>query len=152
MTFTLQFESVEIVSDEMLNRIKSQCQLQMARAFKVTAKNNLGEPPGEDRPEQWKDLSDSPTGLAYQKKVGRSIATLYETGALSRSIVVDESAQPESASVVCLSDYGADLHFGETSNHLPERPFFPMVGDDLTPYTEVRCMEAAEDWLRDNLT
>jgi phage gpG-like protein len=147
MTFTLQLESENILSDGLLDEIRRGCQSAMARAFCQTAQNNLGEPPGEDRPTVWPDLSSSERGLKYQKRVGRSIATLYETGALSESIVVDESAQPESASVVCESEYGYAHQFGDSNTFLPARPFFPMVGDEVTAYTSEKCLEAASEEL-----
>jgi phage gpG-like protein len=129
-----------------LDEIRIGCQSAMATAFKITAQNNLGES-GEDRPFPWKYLSNSPRGLKYQKQVGRSIATLYETGALHDSIVVDESNQPESASVVCESEYGYAHQYGDSDTYLPARAFFPMVNDEVTPYTEAKCLEAAQDRL-----
>ena len=146
MTFILQLESENILPDELVDEIRIGCQRDMAFAFQHTAQNNLGES-GEDRPFPWKDLSNSPRGKKYQKQVGRSIATLYETGALHDSIVVDESNQPESASVVCESEYGEAQQNGDEATGLPARPFFPMVGDELTPYTEAKCLEAARDRL-----
>jgi phage gpG-like protein len=146
MTFTLQLESADLLPDSLLEEIKAGCQLAMATAFKITAQNNLGEE-GEDRPTVWRDLSNSPRGKKYQKMVGRSIATLYETGALHDSIAVDESMQPEACAVVCNSEYGYDHQFGDASRGLPSRPFFPMIGDELTPYTEAKCIEAAQDRL-----
>jgi len=146
MTFTLQLESENILSDGLLDEIRIGCQSAMATAFKITAQNNLGTE-GEDRPFPWKDLSNSPRGKKYQKQVGRSIATLYETGALSESIHVDESAQPEMASVVCESEYGYDQQFGNADTNLPARPFFPMVNDEVTEYTSAKCLEAAQDRL-----
>lgn len=146
MTFTLQLESAEILSDSLLEEIKVGCQSAMAAAFKVTAQNNLGFE-GEDRPLPWPDLSNSERGRKYQKQVGRSVATLYETGALHDSIHVDESAQPEAASVVCGSEYGADHQFGDESRGLPARPFFPMLDGEVTEYTSAKCLEAAQDRL-----
>jgi len=146
MTFTLQLESENILSDGLLDEIRSGCQSAMATAFKITAQNNLGTE-GEDRPFPWPDLSNSPSGKKYQKQVGRSIATLYETGALHDSIVVDESMQPEACAVVCESEYGYAQQNGDEATFLPARPFFPIVGDELTPYTEAKCLEAAQDRL-----
>jgi phage gpG-like protein len=146
MTFTLQLESENILSDGLLDEIRIGCQSAMATAFKITAQNNLGTE-GEDRPFAWKDLSNSPRGKKYQKQVGRSIATLYETGALAESIMVDESNQPESASVVCESEYGYDQQNGNADTNLPARPFFPMVNDEVTEYTTAKCLEAAQDRL-----
>jgi hypothetical protein len=146
MTFTLQLESDNILSDDLIEEIKIGCQSAMATAFKITAQKNLGED-GEDRPTVWPDLSSSELGLKYQKKVGRSFATLFDTGALYRSIVVDESNQPESASVVCESEYGYDQQNGNDTTGLPPRPFFPMLGDEVTPYTAEKCLEAARDRL-----
>jgi len=146
MTFEFQLESENILSDELLEEIKVGCQNAMATAFKITAQNNLGLD-GEDRPTEWPDLSSSERGLKYQKKVGRSIATLYETGALHDSIVVDESDQSESSAVVCESEYGYAQQNGDETTGLPARPFFPIVGDELTPYTEAKCIEAAQDRL-----
>jgi hypothetical protein len=146
MTFNLQLESENILPDGLLDEIRTGCQSAMATAFKITAQNNLGTE-GEDRSFPWKDLSNSPRGKKYQKQVGRSIATLYETGALSESIKVDESMQPESASVVCESEYGFDQQNGNPETMLPARPFFPMLGDEVTPYTTEKCLEAARDRL-----
>lgn len=147
MTAELQFESADIIPDSLLEEIKTGCQRAMAMAFRQTAQNNLGLPPGEDRPTAWRDLSNSPRGKKYQKRIGRSIATLYETGDLHDSIAVDESNQPESASVVCESEYGYDQQNGNESTALPPRPFFPMIGDEVTPYTTEKCLEAASEEL-----
>lgn len=140
-----------MIPEGLFEEIKVGVQLAMATAFKLTAQNNLGLD-GEDRPTPWPPLSSSERGLKYQKQVGRSVATLYETGELHDSIVVDESGQPEMASVVCESEYGYDQQNGNDSTGLPARPFFPIIGEELTPYTAAKCLEAAQDRLDTILT
>jgi phage gpG-like protein len=153
----LAFRQLEDTATPLMERIggmlsgdiRSGCESAAAEKFKEIALANLGFPPGRDRPEVWADLSDSPMGLKYQKKVGRSIATLFETGAMAKSVQIGVS---EGTEVVCLSEYGAKHQFGDSEKSLPARPFFPMDENEvITPQSERECLDAAQQQLDEML-
>jgi phage gpG-like protein len=80
--------------------------------------NNFGGN-GQDKEKEWPPLSK-----AYAKKVKRSKATLYDTGALKDSIKLQ--IRPEFALVYTRNKYAAAQAFGYKRNNLPPRNFWPM--------------------------
>ncbi len=150
MTYHLNIPSSELdrVAQELERKIelmRSDVQLAMAEAFEETVLNNFG-PVGEDRPFDWPPLSP-----AYAKKVGRTYATLYVTGAMKQAVKI-ESAM-ESADVV-LSDsdcaYATPHHkLSAAPPGLPTRRVFPIdEANEVTPMTTAKVVNAADEALR----
>lgn len=98
---------------------------------------------GFDRPWGWKELSP-----AYAKRVGRTFATLYVTGALQDSVGVDVT---ETGGVVSMGagnrgdvPYALAHHYGHPQKNLPARRVFPMRKDgSTTEATKALVLEAA---------
>lgn len=118
----------------------------MGETLAQLTRENFGAT-GISRPHEWEALRDE----RYARKVGRDYATLYVTGDLFNSI---ECQEPIGNMVTVIAGQGdseryASAHqFGE--GKMPERPFFPVVGDfdtKLTPYAEARITEAANNEL-----
>lgn len=126
--------------DHYFNSIKVELQGAMADAFYEVVMGNFGTL-GFDRPWDW-----SPLSPAYARKVGRSYATLFVTGALKDS-VKHESVNPDAASVwMSKSDvpYALAHHYGNLEKNLPARRVFPLdLADHVTQLTL--------DWVTDSL-
>ena len=99
---------------------------------------------GIDRPIEWAPLS-----TAYAKKVNRSYATLYVTGALYNAVKLQNT---DDFSRVYASDdevpYATIHQFGSNPNvvnrSMPARPYFPITPQgELTEYTRNEVMAAA---------
>lgn len=107
-----------------------------SRVHSIVLKN-FGES-GLDRPSSW-----SPLSPRYANRVKRTFATLELSGNLKRS--VRSTSSPAEAVIWQDSSvpYGAAHQFG--SEKLPARPFFPMVGDGVTPFVEQQISEAVEE-------
>ena len=122
-----------IVSD-----LKQKVQSAGAFRFAEISFNNFGFS-GEDRPEVWPILSAS---YAKEFHGGQRIPTLQLTGALQESISIEST--PEMAVVFSDNEYALDHQEGNESTNLPARPFFPIVGEQITPYAEAQCLDAAQ--------
>lgn len=116
----------------------------MGEQFRDIVMSNFG-PTGVDRPYPWPPLSDrSEIGRAYIRKVGRTYATLYETGTMAGAVrQTDELFGSE----VSLSDqdvpYATRHHDGAPG--LPMRRVFPILtGGQITDYTTKAVVEAAQ--------
>lgn len=116
----------------------------MAEQFRDIVMSNFG-PTGVDRPYVWPPLSDrSEIGRAYIRQVGRSYATLFESGLMASAVrTTDELFE----STVSLSDqdcpYASKHHWGAPG--LPMRRVFPILtGGQVTPYTIKACLDAAQ--------
>lgn len=124
----------------------------MAEQFKDIVISNLG-PIGIDRPTQWAPLSNW-APYFYAQRVGRSYATLFETGQLLNSITLN--AESAEAAVVFVDDdvcpYAAGHQTGVPDKNLPARPFFPMSPDGtVTSYTTNAVVDAARQELEREL-
>lgn len=130
--------------DRYFNSIKVEVQGAMADAFYEVVMGNFGTL-GFDRPWDWAPLSP-----AYARKVGRSYATLFVTGALKDS-VKHESVNPDAASV-WVSDgdvpYATAHHYGVASKNLPARRVFPV---DLAGHVTQLTLDWVTDALREKL-
>jgi len=149
MQFTAQIDvnALGNAIDETFNRVRIPVQAAMAETcFDVTI-NNFGMS-GEDRPVEWEALRDD----KYARKVGRDYATLNLTGELEKSVTFDAS-NPDYAEVFLSNPpvYAAAHQWGESG--MPERPFLPIQKDTetLTPYTEGKCLDAANKALQEAL-
>tara|TARA_R110000868_G_scaffold245626_7_gene502225 strand:+ start:13600 stop:14079 length:480 start_codon:yes stop_codon:yes gene_type:complete len=133
-----------------LDEVKRDVQEAMAEQFRDIVMSNFG-PAGTDRPFPWPALSDrSEIGRAYIKKVGRSYATLYETGKMAQAVKTEHTEQ---ASSVILDNadcpYATRHHWGDKGESLPIRRVFPIKMDgQITDYTKDAVMEAAVQTLQ----
>lgn len=124
-------------------------QAAMAEQYHGIVIGNLG-PSGIDRPFEWPPLSNRPPYF-YAQKVGRSFATLYETGKLASSVKVDNSNVEASTVSVDEADcsYSVMHQFGYPPKNLPARPYFPFDPQtgETTPYTLDAVRDAAQQEL-----
>jgi phage gpG-like protein len=163
MTVTTDLAHVDDAIREGVQRLLDDPELhkfvheRVASALHSHTLKNLGDE-GIDRPKEWPKLKDKGwirvAGRTHKKKfrtdggywidvVGRDYATLYWKGNLARSIQHDGLV--EYAIVFSDSPYAAAHQFGE--GKMPERPFLPMVGDNLTAMAEAVAIEAVESAL-----
>jgi phage gpG-like protein len=143
MTVTTDLAHVDDAIREGVQRLLDDPELhkfvheRVASALHSHTLKNLGDE-GIDRPHQWEELRSN-----WKKVVNRTHATLYWKGNLARSIQHDGLV--EYAIVFSDSPYAAAHQFGE--GKMPERPFLPMVGDNLTAMAEAVAIEAVESAL-----
>ncbi len=107
-----------------------------AEEFKRITLANFG-PVGEARPSEWAALSEK---YAKWKKTDR-VATLLLSENLRKSIYAVSNADG-SATVGSDRVYAAAHQDGE--GKMPLRPYFPAVGDRLTPYAEEKIGQVVE--------
>jgi len=131
-------DELENFASLIVSDLKQKIQGAAAFRFADIAFNNFGFS-GEDRPEVWPILSAS---YAKEFHDGQRIPTLQLTGALQESISIEST--PEMAVVYSDSEYALDQQEGNESTNLPARPFFPIVGEQITPYAEAQCLDAAQ--------
>lgn len=127
--------------------LKQPVQAAMAERYHEIVLGNLGIA-GLDRPYAWPPLSNrSKVGRAYIQKVGRTYATLLETGALARAIKMDK-ATSDHAEVYQSTDsapYAIEVQLGNPKKNLPPRLAFPMQPDgSARPWTLGQIKAAAE--------
>lgn len=133
----------------------------MTLAFHGVVDANFGST-GFDRPFQWMPLSDTPSGRRYQRRVGRSFATLLETGALKGTLRADEAAGEVSMANTGTVRYAVAHHHGNPPNfgwvargrgELPARRVFPLdpSTEQVTPRTAALVTRAAADAAREAL-
>ena len=152
MTATISSSAFEAFASDLIARfesVKQPVQAEMAHTFWDIVQSNLGEF-GIDRPHTWPPLSNrSSVGRAYIRKVGRTFATLLETGALSQAIKWDGTQSDKATVSVSDSDcpYATRHQFGAPEHALPERPYFPIVGDEVLPFTMDQVLESAANEL-----
>src|ERR1039457_1607949 len=103
MTFsaTISPESIASFSAAVKSRLEATrqpVQAAMAEQYFQVVQSNFGET-GMDRPWEFQPLSDrSAVGRAYIMRVGRTYATLYDTGKMFSTVHMD-GTNPEGASV-----------------------------------------------------
>lgn len=130
-------------------RVKVPCQAAMATTVYNTIMDNFDGGQLQDRPIEWQPLRE---GYALFKHGGDRTPRLQDTGDLKRSIQGDDS-NPDVATVFCDSPYGSfhqkggESEFGGKIYDIPARPFFPIVGDELTPLTTQRCLDTCTETL-----
>ena len=150
MTVTLDIDTSAFASslEAEFARVKVPCQAAMADAFAGVVDANFGAAgnAGQDRPIEWENLRSK----KYAKRVGRTHATLELDGDLRSSVWVLPDA--EDAAIVETSHFYAGTHqFGDPSRNIAERPFFPIIGDEVTPFTTDKCVAACAEKLTELL-
>lgn len=135
---------------DALEAMKPKVQAGMAEMFHGIVLSNLG-PTGLDRPTPWAPLSNSPPWF-YAEKVGRSYATLFETGLMASAI--QWNANNPDAAVVFVNDQVCEYaaRHQEGGGNLPARPFFPVDRNGrVTSYSEGEVIKAAQMALEEEL-
>lgn len=153
MTATLTIDEPAFLNSIMaeFQKVKVPCQAAMAVTVYNTIMDNFDGGQLQDRPSDWEPLR---TGYAALVHGGDRTPRLQLSGELKRSIQGDDS-NPDGAAVYCDSPYGSFHQEGGTSNfmgrnyEIPARPFFPIVGSELTPLTTSRCIDACEETLKE---
>ena len=143
---------VALVQQEF-NRVKVPCQAAMAKEFHRIVIANFEQDGGEDRPEEWEKLR-----YMYAEAVhgGDRTPRLQLSGDLLASIDIGDT-EMDAASVFTYNPYasfhqnGGVSEFGGKSYNIPARPFFPIVGEEVTPYTTDKCVAACEEKLTELL-
>jgi phage gpG-like protein len=155
---TIDQSELDNCADEIAAQIRAAVpavQAAMAEMYRDIVIGNLG-PSGVDRPITWEPLSNrSAVGRAYIQKVGRTYATLYETGKLASAIRMDNSSVEQSTVSVSDEDceYAVKHQYGFPPQNLPARPYFPfdpMTGE-TTPYTLAAMQQVAQETLNKEL-
>ena len=141
MTITLDIDANTFASglEAIFARVKVPCQAAMANAFAGVVDSNFGSAgnEGQDRPIEWENLRSK----KYAKRVGRTHATLELEGELRSSVYVLPDGE-DAAIVETLHSYAGTHQFGDTSRNIAERPFFPIMGNEVTEFTTQKCLES----------
>lgn len=121
----------------------------IAAKFKTITIENFGYS-GIARTEEWSSLSNFPAGRKYQRKVGRSVATLEYSEDLFRSFRID--VFPDCADFYSISDYAGTHQYGDESRNIPARPFAPTIGvpgnEVVNDYANVEIINAVNQELQ----
>jgi hypothetical protein len=133
--------SMETGIVKTFEKIQQPVEEAMAKKFHQIVLLNLGQI-GIDRPFQWDPLSDrSEIGREYIRKVGRTYATLLETGALQAAIHQDGNKVSVNDSEV---PYAVEVQVGNPAKNLPPRPAFPIDSNgNALPFTQGELIRAA---------
>jgi len=153
MNLSIQFDETKFTAEitAKLAGVKVPVQMAMGEQMRDIVMSNFGAT-GVDRPEPWPPLSDrSEVGRAYIRKVGRSFATLYETGAMAGAVRETDELD---GSKISLSDsdcpYATKHHEG--TNIMPRRRVFPIRNDGtITDYSKEAVIDAAKQQLAQSL-
>lgn len=153
MTFSMQLDERALGQLMTAKLASTQIPVQtgMGEQLKDIVMSNFGET-GVDRPAPWPPLSDrSEVGRAYIRKVGRSYATLHETGAMAGAVRQDNEL---TGSEVSLSDtdckYATIHHTG--SSLMPRRRVFPILDNgEITAFSKEAVLDAAKQVLQEQL-
>lgn len=147
-------EAMEGAVKAAFEAVKQPVQAAMAEQYLQVVQSNFGAT-GFDRPWEWDPLSDrSVRGRSYIQKVGRTYATLFETGALFSTALHSDSANPEAATVSMTDSaeapYATRHHYGDPSTNLPARRVFPMNADGTcTETTTGLVLDAAKQVIKE---
>ena len=151
-SFTINPASLKALESGIRTRletIKKPVQSAMADTLHGIVLANFGST-GFMRPWDWQRLSP-----AYAKKVGRTFATLFVTGALKSTVKKDDSGDAASVSMAnnSLVHYALAHHHGNPGNfgttpqgsgELPARRVFPLdEADHVTPEAVEMIVQAA---------
>ena len=155
MNLSIQFDETKFTAEitAKLAGVKFPVQMAMGEQMRDIVMSNFGAT-GVDRPEPWPPLSDrSEVGRAYIRKVGRSYATLYESGFMAGCV---RNTDELDGSAVSLSDsdcpYATRHHFGDPAHNLPQRRVFPIRRDgSITDYSKEAVIDAAKQQLSESL-
>jgi len=147
LTMTLDERELNQIIAQKVESAQPHIQQAMAEQFRDIVMSNFG-PTGIDRPAPWPPLSDrSEVGRAYIRKVGRTYATLYLTGAMASAV---RQIDGKDVSSVSLSDsdvpYSTMHHDG--SERVPRRRVFPILDDgNITEKSKQMVIDAAAQTL-----
>lgn len=149
-------EAMEGAVKAAFEAVKQPVHEAMTGAVHTVVLNNFGSS-GPLRPFDWQPLSEK-----YARKVGRTFATLYVTGALKDTVRKDVTAE---AGVVSMSNtgmvpyamahhHGNPGNFGWTmpgSGELPARRVFPLdpMSDEVMPEVEKLVEQAARQAIKE---
>ena len=153
VNLSIQFDETKFAAEitAKLAGVKVPVQMAMGEQMRDIVMSNFGAT-GVDRPEPWPPLSDrSEVGRAYIRKVGRSYATLYESGFMAGCV---RNTDELDGSKVSLSDsdvpYASKHHFG--THNMPQRRVFPIHRDgNMTDYSKEAVIDAAKQQLAESL-
>lgn len=153
MNITLQVEAASLNSARVaiasrVESVRLPVHQSMAAMFYAVVLSNFG-PTGFDRPWEWAPLSES-----YAKRVGRTFATLYVTGALRSTIAAtaDENAGLVSMGKTGQVPYSLAHHYGNPAGNLPARRVFPLQLDGtVTDTTKMLVLQEAITKVREML-
>ena len=149
MTATLTIDEPAFLNSIMaeFQKVKVPCQAAMAEAFRSVVDGNLGDKDFKDIPHDWDGLSSK-----YAKRIGRAYPTLRMNGVEAAimgaepNLLYDstriEVTNPDFATVYNDCEYASAHQFGE--GNMPPRPFFPISGNEVLPYTTQKCLDACE--------
>ena len=154
MTLTLDIDTPAFAQSigEIISAVKVPCQAAMASTFATIVHHNFGDD-GEDRPVAWEPLKP---GYAHRYHGGDTTPKEVLTGELQASIEIDE-ASDDAASVSTNCPHARFQHEGgvaELNGHeytIPPRPVFPILGNEVTPYTAQKCLDACAAQLERSL-
>lgn len=137
MNISLTINDNDLLSNVDWNSVAANCETAMAYRYYTLVDGNFGMT-GTSRPNYWPALS-----AEYAKEFhgGNRIPKLQLTGDLQESIQVQESTG-DGAEVYTNNPYALDHQYGVPERNLPARPFFPLIGDSLTPYSQAECIQA----------
>ncbi len=104
--------------------------------------------PGNNRPTSWQPLSKDYAKWKYHK-TGVGVVNLVLSGRLYDS-VTSVLNSPTESEVYTNVDY-ADAHQSGLGRQ-PKRPYFPIVGNRLTPYAQARIYSIIDGWIAKRLS
>lgn len=150
MNATLTIDEPAFLNSIMaeFQKVKVPCQAAMAKEFHRIVIANFEESDGEDRPQTWDKLRYM---YANEKHDGDRTPHLTLSGTLKNSIDIGDNLE-DYASVFTFNPYAADhqnpdgfeSEFEGKKYHIPGRPFFPIVDNEVIPYTAQKCVDACE--------
>lgn len=158
MNFTLSIVPGDVAALESrllakLEAARGPVQARMTEAFYGIVMANFGSV-GWDRPWTWQQLSPK-----YAKRVGRTFATLFVTGALKATVKADLNAATVTMGNTSSVPYALAHHHGHPGNfgwtqpgsgELPARRVFPLdEADQPTERSQATVMQAAYEALRE---
>jgi phage gpG-like protein len=122
----------------------------MGKRFWEITRNNFGSA-GEDRPEIWSPLSKRYIQELIRKGITTLIPTLLRRGILMNSIRIQ--SEGKTCEVFTENPYAMAHQFGNPSNNLPRRAYFPVTSGaydenaQLTPFADAEVRKAANQEL-----
>ena len=136
MTFELDISSMNLAEQiqAKFEEVRVPIQAAMANRFASIVHNNFGFE-GEDRPKSWPSLSFD---YAQHYHRGVDVPTEILSGDMMNSVRIEEN-NPDAASVF------VDPSIEYAASQQATRPFFPMLGGQLTPYAIDEVTRAAQN-------
>jgi hypothetical protein len=148
----LTFNEAQLTRDigDQIAAVQQPVEEAMAAEFRSCVSDNFGFV-GFERPTVWAPLSNrSEIGRRYIQKVGRTVATLEETGAMKSNLIATGNKVELTADGK--ADYALDHEHGVPGRALPARPVFPIINGDCMPKSYARVVDAAAKVINEKLT